>query len=259
MATSHLLGSVGSVKASALLVAALAGPVAGQVTERVSVDSLGVQGNGDTYEASISADGRYVAFESAASNLVSGDTNSFTDVFVRDRQSGTTKRVSVSSLGAQGNNDSNGASISADGRYVAFSSRASNLIGGDTNVTSDVFVRDRQSGTTERVSIGSGGAQANDASGPASISADGRFVAFVSDATNLVSGDTNGVTDIFVRDRVSGTTERVSIDSGGLEGDSGSYQPALSPMAGTWRSRATPPTSSAGTRTPTSTSSCATA
>jgi len=190
-----------------LLAAALAAPATGQVTQRVSLTSLGAQANGASFGCSISPDGRYVAFDSAASSLVSGDTNAKSDVFVRDRLSGTTERVSLTSLGAQGNGNSFRPAISADGRYVAFDSEASNLVSGDTNTTTDIFVRDRQSGTTERVSVDSLGAQGIGYSPYASISADGRYVAFDSDASSLVSGDTNVATDVFVRDRQSGTTE----------------------------------------------------
>ncbi len=222
METRSLFGSVGSVIPAVLLVAALAAPVAGQVTERVSVDSGGVEGNDWSVSPSISADGRYVAFESSAINLVSGDTNGFSDVFVRDRQSGTTERVSVDSAGAEGNGDSYGPSISADGRYVAFDSFATNLVSGDLGSHRDVFVRDSQSGTTERVSVRSSGTQGDADSAHPSISADGRYVAFESFANNLVSGDTNFSYDVFVRDRQTGTTERVSLDSGGVEGNSAS-------------------------------------
>ena len=195
-------------------------------TDRVSVDSTEAQANQDSYLPSISADGRYVAFESAATNLASGDTNGRYDVFVRDRQLGTTERVSIGSAGEQGNSDSLNASISADGRFVAFSSYADNLVPGDTNGASDVFVHDRQTAQTERVSVGSGGAEGNGNTGSysdywhgSSISADGRYVAFESEASNLVPGDTNASADVFVRDRQSGTTERVSISSAGGQGN----------------------------------------
>ena len=188
-------------------------------TERVSVKSSGAQGNRVSYSPSISADGRFVAFASKAANLVSGDTNNSDDVFVHDRQSGRTERVSVKSGGAQANNASFGPAISADGRFVAFISRATNLVAGDTNGMDDVFVHDRVSGSTERMSLGVGGAQADGSSARPAISADGRFVAFKSDATNLVAGDTNGATDLFVRDRMTGTTERDSVTSGGVQTD----------------------------------------
>src|SRR5262249_38885455 len=151
--------------------------------------------------------------------LVSNDTNGWTDVFVRDRQNGTTVRVSVRSDGKQGNAGSNRPSISADGRYVAFSSFASNLVAGDTNATWDVFVHDLQTGTTEIASTDSAGVQGDGASIKPTLSADGRYVAFSSEATNLVSGDTNGVQDVFVHDRVTGITKRVSVDSDGNEAD----------------------------------------
>jgi Tol biopolymer transport system component len=201
-------------------------------TERVSVDSSGVEGNDGSYRGSyrpsISADGRFVGFDSGASNLVPGDTNGYEDIFVHDRQTGATERVSVDSSGVQGNSLSQSPSISADGRYVAFWSGASNLVPGDTNGFTDVFVHDRQTGATERVSVDSAGVQGNDGSCCPSISADGRFVAFESLATNLVPGDTNGFTDVFVHDRQTGATERVSVDSSGVQGNLDSYEPSIS-------------------------------
>ncbi len=199
-----------------------------QVTQRVSVDSGGAQGNNDSDYASTSADGRCVAFESGATNLVGGDTNGLVDIFVHDCHSGTTERVSLDSGGMQGNGDSLNPSISADGRCVAFHSTATDLVSGDTNLWDDVFVRDRHSGTTERVSVGSGGTQGNSASRFASLSSDGRYVAFDSYATNLVPGDTNTSIDIFVHDRQSGTTVRVSVSSGGVQGDSASRISSIS-------------------------------
>jgi Tol biopolymer transport system component len=204
-------------------------PAWAQATQRVSLDSHGGQANSDSDSAATSADGRYVAFWSSASNLVPGDTNAAADIFVRDRQLGTTERASVDSGGAQANSGSDYLlSISADGRYVAFASNASNLVPGDTNGHWDVFVRDRQLGTTERVSVDSGGAQANADSLEPSISADGRYVAFWSNASNLVPGDTNTASDIFVRDRLLGTTERVSVDSNGTQADKFSDSPSIS-------------------------------
>jgi Tol biopolymer transport system component len=198
-------------------------------TERVSLSPIGDQGDGDSYYPSISADGRFVAFQSSASSLVPGDTNGVVDVFVRDRQLGTTERVSVSSSGGQGNNESGYPSISADGRFVAFQSYASNLVPGDTNGRADVFVRDRQLETTERVSLSSSGEQGNSESWYLSISADGRFVAFQSSASNLVPGDTNVDHDVFVRDRQLGTTGRVSVSSSGEQGNyAASRYPSIS-------------------------------
>jgi Tol biopolymer transport system component len=188
-------------------------------TTRVSVSSGGAQANYASDSPSISADGRYVAFESGASNLVDGDTNSYQDVFVRDRVAGTTTLVSVPMSGGQGNRGSGdfGVTISADGRYVAFASDASNLVAGDTNGQTDVFVRDLAAGTTTRVSVSSSGAEGTAASGSPVISANGRYVAFTSWASNLVASDTNGGNDVFVHDRVAGTTERVSVSATGGE------------------------------------------
>ncbi len=194
------------------------------VTTRVSVSSTGTQGNGRNQDfglyilPSVSADGRYVAFASDSSNLAAGDSNNTWDVFVHDRETRETTRVSVSSEGSQGNFRSSDPSISADGRYVAFTSAADNLVPNDTNGTiggSDVFVHDRLTGATTRVSVGSAGEEGF-ASRLPSISADGRFVAFVSGAP-FVSDDTNGALDTYTHDRLTGSTSRVSVSSEGTE------------------------------------------
>ncbi|MCL5104353.1 MAG: hypothetical protein M1133_09600 [Armatimonadetes bacterium] len=198
------------------------------VTERVSVATGGAQGNSNSYYSSISADGRFVAFESYASNLVPGDTNDTVDVFVHDRQTGVTSRVSIATGGAQGNGGSNRPSISADGRVVAFESVADNLVPEDTNGRCDGFIHDRQTGSTQRVSAATGGAQENNSSACFFISADGRFVAFQSDASNLIPGDTNDYGDVFVHDRQTGSTERVSVATGGAQGDWNSYGGSIS-------------------------------
>ncbi len=197
-------------------------------TTRLSLSSDNVEGNGGSELCSISADGRYVAFESEASNLVPSDNNGCRDVFVRDLETDQTTRVSVASGGAQGNGGSGGASISADGRYVAFLSLASNLVAGDNNLVEDIFVHDRQMGETTRISLSSGGAESDGVSFENSISADGRYVAFESGATNLVAGDNNGLPDVFVHDRQTGETTRVSLSSGGTEVDGESYSPSVS-------------------------------
>jgi Tol biopolymer transport system component len=183
------------------------------------------QSNGASYTNSISADGRYVAFESDASNLVDGDTNGYNDIFVRDLESGTVELVSTGT-GGPGNLGSFSPSISADGRYVAFHSDATNLVDGDTGY-SDIFVRDLENDTTELVSTGSAGPGSHHSHEP-SISADGRFVAYQSHASNLVDGDTNGYAlDIFVRDLVNGTTVLASTGSAG-QGNSDSYASSIS-------------------------------
>jgi Tol biopolymer transport system component len=196
-------------------------------TTRVSVGSGG-EGNGAGADPAISADGRYVAFYSEASNLVSSDTNGNGDVFVRDLEEEVTERVSVDSGGSQGNGSSYGPAVDWDGRFVAFASAATNLVTGDTNSAVDVLVRDRQTGITERVSLSSGGNQSNGAAYNPSLSWDGRYVVFQSEASNLVSGDTNGAEDIFVRDRTRGATMRVSVDSGGGEANGSSSAPGIS-------------------------------
>jgi Tol biopolymer transport system component len=184
-------------------------------TERVSVGPQGRQADGeDIFAAAISADGRFVAYDSNSTNLVRGDSNRVHDVFVRDRLRGTTVRASVSSTGKQGNGYSDSPALAANGRYVAYTSVASNLVKGDTNHRSDVFVHDLRTGVTRRVSVGRGH-EGNGGSSGASLSADGRYIAFASEATNLVARDTNGVSDAFVRDQKRHRTERISLDSKG--------------------------------------------
>lgn len=201
-------------------------------TTRVSVDSAGIQANNDSIHPALSADARFVAFKSEATNLVLGDTNGAIDVFVHDRATGATLRVNVDSSGAEANGFSLNPSISADGRFVVFGSVASNLVLGDSNGTADVFVRDLATGQTTRASVDSAGNEGNDWSNTwgdtASISADGRLVAFSSFASNLVPEDTNGAVDVFVRDVVLGQTVRVSVDSKGTQGDLVSSFPAIS-------------------------------
>jgi Tol biopolymer transport system component len=258
-------------------------------TQRVSISSAGVQADGNSTDASISGDGRYVAFQSGATNLVAGDTNGFGDIFVRDLLNGVTFRLSHGTAGTQANGPSEAPVISGDGRYVAFQSGATNLVGGDTNGFWDIFRVSTQSGAIDRISFyaqfgsqgnghslypaisadggciafysastnltftsdtngvpdilcrnidatnsielvsrNAGGTVGNGASGAPSISADGNFVAFESSATNLVPGDTNGMQDIFVRDRVHATIERVSIATSGIEGNAKSAWPSIS-------------------------------
>jgi hypothetical protein len=195
----------------------------------VSVGVGGVQSNGDSYEVSISGDGRYVAYASDASNLVSGDTNGTRDVFRYDTATAQTIRVSVSSAQIQGNGVSDQPSISYYGGYVAFRSYANNLVFGDVNDPSDIFVRDIGTNSTALVSVDSDGVQGNNESYSPAISGDARFVAFVSEANNLVSNDTNGVSDIFVHDRLYGPTVMASVRDGtGTPGNGESYEPAIS-------------------------------
>lgn len=200
------------------------------VTERVSLAADGSEATSDSVAPAISADGRYVAFASAAA-LVPEDLNDTFDVYVHDRATGVTTRVSVASDGTESDNLSLAPRISADGSVVVFHSFASNLVADDTNGVPDVFAHDRTTGTTARVSVSSSGAQGTQQSIGAEISGDGRFVAFDSDAPNLVPDDTNGRTDVFVHDRVTGVTERASVSSFGFEGNNRSGfldPPALS-------------------------------
>jgi Tol biopolymer transport system component len=228
-----------------------------------SLVSLGVHNKpsaGESYAPSISTDGRYVAFDSDAENLVPGDNNAQNDVFVRDRVTGRTELVSVNTSGQQGDKGSFTPSISGDGRWVAFVSDADNLVPGDTNQASDVFLRDRGTRKTIRLSVALDGRETLGGAGPAvsaggrwvvynvasplvstgtdedldgmfvydtrtrraqrlghiegdepTISADGRYVAFSSEARDLVPGDSNRKADCFVFDRRTGTTTRVSV------------------------------------------------
>jgi Tol biopolymer transport system component len=190
-------------------------PALAALTKRVSVSSGGEEGLGESGGPAISADGRFVAFNSRAANLVPGDTNGARDVFVHDRETGDTERVSVSTDEQQANGGSSGAVISDDGRYVVFESDASNLVADDTNGRRDIFLRDRQTGTAERVSLSSSGLQiAGNSFGP-SISRDCRYVLFGCDAPGVVPEDTNDVWDHFLRDRDAGTTECVTVDNTG--------------------------------------------
>lgn len=197
-------------------------------TELVSLAWDGAQGDGDSLEPELSADARFVAFFSYATNLVPGDTNAKPDVFVRDTLLSTTELVSVALGGAIDDGGNRYPTISHDGRFVAWESLSTDLVAGDSNLARDIFVRDRLLGTTVRVSVASDGSQGNGESSDANISGDGRWVAFESDATNLVPGDTNGVTDVFVHDLWTGTTVRASVAPSGAQGLQPSNDPYLS-------------------------------
>jgi Ca2+-binding RTX toxin-like protein len=193
---------------------------------RASVSASG--GGTDSFEVpAISASGRLVAFESGVSSLVSGDANNSSDIFVRDLQANSTTRVSVSATGGEANESSFSPAISASGRFVVFESAASNLVAGDDNNRSDIFVRDLQTNTTVLVSASATGDRANGDSKRPSISDDGRFVAFSSEASNLVPGDDNNRSDIFVRDLQANTITRVSADAAGEVANGISLLPAI--------------------------------
>ena len=199
------------------------------VTGLVSVATNAKTGNNASTASSLSSQGTYVAFVSSASNLVTGDTNGQRDLFVRNTLSATTTRVSVASDGTQANGQSDQPSISANGRFVAFRSEATNLVPGDTNAKADVFVRDLRLKTTVRASVkNSGGGQLNGASSLPTVSDDGVDVVFLSDATNAVDFDLNAKSDVFVRNLNAGFTEIASVTSSEVGLTSGASSPSMS-------------------------------
>jgi len=179
----------------------------------------GIQGNGGGGDGEFSPDGRYVVFESAASNLVPGDTILAVDIFVKDLQTGAIERVSTNDADGQGDFSSFDGRFSADGRHVVFESFATNLVSNDTNFRTDVFIKDLQNGAIQLVSTDATGGQGNEWSGDAELSADGRYVVFGSFASNLVPDDTNNNYDIFVKDLQTGAIQCVSTDAFGVEGN----------------------------------------
>lgn len=176
----------------------------------------------------ISANGRFVAYESYADNIVVPDTNDNRDVFVFDLQTLRTERISVDGLGNQGNAYSYAPSLSRDGRFVAYASYSDNIVAGDTNNTGDIFVYDRQTQVPTRVSVSSSGVQGNSFSSASAISEDGRYVTFLSRASNLVAGDSNGFHDVFLHDRTNGATELISKSPSGEVSDARSSAVAIS-------------------------------
>ena len=195
-------------------------------TKRVSVTSTGAEVGRDSVSPAVSDDGRIVAFYSKSPKLVPGDTNGESDVFVHDRDTGITERVSVSSTGEEGNGLSFIPELSGDGRFVAFQSLATNFVDDDTNDGTDIFVHDRETGTTELVSVGMDGSVGNFFSFQSALSQDGRFIAFASFAGNLTDGPNGDGADVFVRDMQEGTTELVSI---GLNGEPADFPDSFAP------------------------------
>ncbi len=196
-------------------------------TTLVSVSSDGTQGNGGSLFPAISADGRYVVFQSDGTNLVEGITHG--GIFVHDRLTGETTLEDISINGTEGNQGGGYPAISADGRYVSFTSNATNLVeGGTDGYFMNIFVHDRVTGDTTLVSVASDGTQANSGSLFSTISADGRYIAYDTDASNLVKGDTNGWADCFVYDQVTGETTLVSVSSDGTQGNSDSRCSSIS-------------------------------
>jgi Tol biopolymer transport system component len=203
---------------------------AGGPPQLISQAPDGEPADGASTPLAISATGRFVVFASTANGLGPAVPTGVVQIYLFDRETGSTELVSRATSGTPGNASSGGAAISANGRFVAFASAASNLVDGDTNGAVDVFVRDRTDHTTRRVDVGPRGVQANGAVDPqvVSISADGSIIAFSSAARNLVSSDTNGQWNVFVHNQRSGTTSRVSAPQPGIGGSGPSLFPSVS-------------------------------
>ncbi|MBF0156389.1 MAG: putative Ig domain-containing protein [Magnetococcales bacterium] len=202
----------------------------------ISRSASGTLGNAHSYSPVLSSDGRYVAFTSDASNFAPGDANGVSDIFLKDTLTGSLTLVSGSASGTVGDYQSIRPLISTDGRYVSFASSASNLVSGDTNGVSDVFLKDTVTGSVVLVSSSASGIVGDAQSGVANgqlirhaLSADGRYAAFLSRASNLVPGDTNGTADIFLKDTQTGAITLVSSTASGTIGNSSSDVPVLSP------------------------------
>ncbi len=207
-----------------------ASSLAAQSTALVSATGVGGPGNGRSWlsptGSAVTPDGRWVVFHSDASNLTNTNSPGQTDVYIRDLTSGGTERISVGGAGGEPNGPSTNGSVSNDGRYVVFQSEAQNLAVGDTNLSSDIFLRDRQLGITTIISVSTGGSIGNAASFNPVISGDGLFIAYASAASNLILNDPNGKVDVFVRNLATGQTRMVTVLSGGADGDSD--QPTIS-------------------------------
>jgi len=198
-------------------------------TDWVSKSSSGQPAMAHCRQPAVSTDARFVAFVSEASNLVPGDTNQTYDVFVFDRRLDNVERVSVGTGGIQGNGKSLMPDISGDGRYVVFVSESTNWDPRDTHPGPDLYLRDRVNQTTELLSVAfAPPVDPLGGSGSPKISPDGRFVAFEHSEDNILPGDANGYSDIFLLDRTTGVTELVSIDSASLQADNYCDKPAMS-------------------------------
>ena len=192
-------------------------------TTRLSETSLGAEADSSSFSVKLSDDGRFAVFQTNATNLISADTNGVSDVVLKDLQTGALTCMSCAAGGAVGDGASTSPAISGDGRFVAFQSAATNLVAGDSNIATDVFVREIATGALEIASRATGvaGVQGSATSGQARLSSTGQFVVFSSTATNLVSGDTNTQADAFVRDRLNSVTTRVSVSTGGAQASGG--------------------------------------
>ncbi len=189
------------------------------IITRISTDVTDAQANNNSLDAVFSPDGSQIAFTSTATNLIAGDTNGQSDIFVKDLGTGVVTRFSTSAAGVQGNFGSSNAIFSPDGTKIAFESNANNLVAGDTNFSKDIFIKDLGTGAITRVSTDIASTESDGDSYYAQFSPDGSSIAFVSTATNLIAGDTNGVADVFIKDLGTGTVTRVSTDATGAEGN----------------------------------------
>ncbi|MFD0275602.1 TolB family protein [Kitasatospora sp. NPDC127111] len=228
----RLTARAAAVLAAAALAATAAAPARatpfGAATTRVSTGTAGAQPNDFSWGNALSAEGRYAVFSSAASNLVPGDTNGRIDVFTRDRWTGRTERVSLTEAGGQADGASYDGAISGDGRYVVFTSTAA-LVAGDTNGAEDVYVRDRWTGRTERLTTGDPGREQPglDSYLP-SVSRDGRYVAFASTRTDLLPGERVAMANVYVTDRWTGTTRLATVGADGSPANRPSADPQIS-------------------------------
>lgn len=188
-----------------------------QLIERVSLGNSGSQANGASRHPAISPDGRYIAFSSAANNLITGDTNGSSDIFLRDIQSASTSRISLSTEGNEGvGGEAIKPSLSRNGRFIAFETTYA-LVSDDTNNNADIYLHDRDTGETTRISVHTNGSEGNAASHAPSISEDGRWISFTSRASNLIDNDSNNAMDVFLHDRQNATTRRVSVSGSGAQ------------------------------------------
>ncbi|MBE0429623.1 MAG: PD40 domain-containing protein [Thermoleophilia bacterium] len=197
----------------------------------VSASGAGVTGNGDSFQSSMTADGRQVAFRSIASDLVPGITNDMRDIFIKDVETGDISRISVSPEGAEANAPSEDPDISADGRFVVFVTAATNLAPGTSGAVTNIVMKDRADGSVTLVSADAAGIEGNGNSDRPAISADGRYVAFNTEASNLAPDDTNGLLDVYVKDTQTGAVTRASVSPEGQQGNGISgvrYGPVIS-------------------------------
>lgn len=226
---SRPLAALVSAAATVVILFVLAGGARSAETPLlISASAAGAAGNAMNSNAALSGDGRFVVFDSTATNLTASEQGMLSDIFLKDAQTGVITLVSVDSSEAYANEQSWRPDISGDGRYVVFYSFASNLVAGDSNSVPDVFLRDTVSGNTTLISVSHDGGFADAGSMMPTISGDGRYVAFQSNASNIVYGDNGLAVDVFVRDTVTGETVKASTDAGGNSFGGDSYSQSIS-------------------------------